>query len=41
MKRFLTIPLLAAAMAWAVPAPAGNPDVPEKYPTAVTALRKP
>ncbi len=41
MKRLLTILLLAAAMAWAAPAPAGNPDAPEKYPTAVTALRKP
>jgi 3-mercaptopyruvate sulfurtransferase SseA len=31
MKRLVTILLLAAAMAWAAPAPAGNPDVPEKF----------
>jgi len=31
MKRLATILLLAAAMAWAAPAPAGNPPVPEKY----------
>ena len=31
MKRLVTILLLASAMAWAAPAPAGNPDVPEKY----------
>ena len=31
MKRLVTIPLLALAMAWATPAPAGIPDVPEKY----------
>jgi rhodanese-related sulfurtransferase len=31
MKRLLSILLLAAAMAWAAPAPAGKPDVPEKY----------
>ena len=30
MKRLVTIVLLTAAMAWAAPAPAGNPDVPEK-----------
>ena len=30
MKRLVTILLLAAAMAWAAPAPAGNPEVPEK-----------
>jgi len=30
MKRLVTILLLASAMAWAAPAPAGNPDVPEK-----------
>ena len=31
MKRFVAVLLLAAAMAWAAPAPAGNPDVPEKF----------
>ena len=31
MKRLVTIPLLALAMAWATPAPAGSPEVPEKY----------
>ena len=31
MKRVVTIFLLAAAMAWAAPAPAGNADVPEKF----------
>jgi len=31
MKRLVTISLLAAAMAWAAPAPAGNPEVPEKF----------
>ena len=31
MKRPVTILLLASAMAWAAPAPAGNPEVPEKY----------
>ena len=31
MRRLVTILLLAAAMAWAAPAPAGNPEVPEKY----------
>ena len=31
MKRLVTILLLAAAMAWAAPAPAGSPDVPEKF----------
>ena len=30
MTRLVTILLLAAAMAWAAPAPAGNPPVPEK-----------
>ncbi|MDO8479538.1 MAG: rhodanese-like domain-containing protein [Candidatus Rokubacteria bacterium] len=31
MKRLVTMLLLASAMAWAAPAPAGNPDVPEKF----------
>jgi rhodanese-related sulfurtransferase len=31
MKRLATILLLAAGMAWAAPAPAGNPPVPEKF----------
>ena len=31
MKRLATIPLLASGIAWAAPAPAGNPDVPEKF----------
>ena len=31
MKRLVTILLLAAAMAWAAPAPADNPEVPEKF----------
>lgn len=31
MKRLVTIPLLAVIMAWVTPAPAGNPDVPERY----------
>jgi 3-mercaptopyruvate sulfurtransferase SseA len=31
MKRLVTILLLGSAMAWAAPAPAGNPEVPEKY----------
>ena len=31
MKRLLTILLLGSAMAWAAPAPAGNPPVPEKF----------
>lgn len=31
MKRLVTILLLASAMAWAAPAPAGNTDVPEKF----------
>jgi len=31
MKRLVTILLLASATAWAAPAPAGNPDVPEKF----------
>ena len=30
MRRLTTILLLAIAMAWAAPAPAGNPEVPEK-----------
>ena len=30
MKRLVTIVLLTAAMVWAAPAPAGNPEVPEK-----------
>jgi rhodanese-related sulfurtransferase len=30
MKRLVTILLLAVAMAWAAPAPAGNPEVLEK-----------
>jgi rhodanese-related sulfurtransferase len=30
MKRLVTILLLAVAMAWAAPAPAGNPEAPEK-----------
>lgn len=30
MKRLVAILLLASAMAWAAPAPAGNPEVPEK-----------
>ena len=31
MKRLITILLLAIAMAGAAPAPAGKPEVPEKY----------
>jgi rhodanese-related sulfurtransferase len=31
MTRLVAILLLAAAMAWAAPAPAGNPPVPEKF----------
>ena len=31
MTRLVTILLIAAAMAWAAPAPAGNPPVPEKF----------
>ena len=31
MKRLVTMLLLASAVAWAAPAPAGNPEVPEKY----------
>ena len=31
MERLSAILLLAAAMAWAAPAPAGNPPVPEKF----------
>ena len=31
MKRLVTILLLASALAWAAPAPAGNAEVPEKY----------
>jgi 3-mercaptopyruvate sulfurtransferase SseA len=30
VKRLVPILLLASAMAWAAPAPAGNPEVPEK-----------
>jgi len=30
MMRLVTILLLASAMAWTAPAPAGNPEVPEK-----------
>jgi len=33
VKRGSAILLLAAAMAWAAPAPADNPPVPEKYVT--------
>lgn len=31
MRRLVTVLLLASAMAWAAPAPAGNPEVPEKF----------
>ena len=31
MRRVLAIVLLASAVAWAAPAPAGNAEVPEKY----------
>jgi rhodanese-related sulfurtransferase len=31
MRRLLTIALLASAVAWAAPAPADDPEVPEKY----------
>jgi len=31
MRRLATIVFLAAVMAWAAPAPAGNPPVPEKF----------
>jgi rhodanese-related sulfurtransferase len=31
MQRLVAIVLLASALAWAAPAPAGNPEVPEKY----------
>ena len=31
MRRFVVIFLLASAMAWAAPAPADNPPVPEKF----------
>ncbi|HEV2054658.1 MAG TPA: rhodanese-like domain-containing protein [Methylomirabilota bacterium] len=31
MRRLVTILLVASAMAWAAPAPAGNPEVPEKF----------
>ena len=31
MKRLVAILLLASAIAWAAPAPAGNSDVPEKF----------
>jgi hypothetical protein len=31
MRRLLAIALLTSAIAWAVPVPAGNADVPERY----------
>ena len=31
MNRLITILFHAAAIAWAAPAPAGNPEVPEKF----------
>ena len=31
MRRVLAIVVLASAAAWAAPAPAGNPEVPERY----------
>jgi rhodanese-related sulfurtransferase len=31
MPRFVVILLLASVMAWAAPAPAGNPPAPEKF----------
>jgi len=31
MRRLLTIALLASAVAWAAPAPADDPEAPEKY----------
>ena len=31
MRRLVPILLLASAMSWAAPAPAGNADVPEKF----------
>ena len=31
MRRVLAIVLLASAVVWAAPAPAGNPEVPEKF----------
>ena len=31
MRRLVVIILLASAMAWAAPAPAGNPPVPERF----------
>ena len=31
MRRFVGIALLASAVVWAAPAPAGNPEAPEKY----------
>ena len=31
MRRFLAIALLTSAVIWTAPAPAGNPEVPEKY----------
>ena len=31
MRRLVAMMLLASAVAWAVPAPAGNPAVPEKF----------
>ena len=37
MQRGSAILLLAAAMAWAAPAPADNPPVPEKFITVVEA----
>ncbi len=39
MKRGSAILLLAAAMAWAAPAPADNPPVPEKYITVDEAKK--
>jgi rhodanese-related sulfurtransferase len=37
LTRACAVLLLAACMAWAAPAPAGNPPVPEKYITVVEA----
>ena len=31
LTRLVTTCLLASALAWAAPAPAGNPEVPEKF----------
>jgi rhodanese-related sulfurtransferase len=31
MRRLLAVCLLASAVTWAAPAPAGNPEVPEQY----------